>query len=77
VNAFLTAAFCPKRDFYTHTHLENATDFCTALCLLVLGHKEAKLHVVLHTKKNSICTAKILIIHTFSGFGTFGSFLNI
>ncbi len=45
---FLTATYCPKRDFYTHTHtslpppLENATDFCTALCLLVLGHKAAK-----------------------------------
>jgi hypothetical protein len=24
----------------------------------------------LHCKKNSICTAKIAIIHTFSGFGT-------
>ncbi len=28
---FLTAACCPKRDYYTHTPpLKTATDFCTA-----------------------------------------------
>jgi len=30
---------------------------------------------VLHTKKNSICSAKIAIIHTFSGFGTLSELL--
>ncbi len=51
----LTAACCPKRNFYTHT-LENATDFCTALCLLVLGTK---------TQQNSHRKAANIVVRTF------------
>jgi len=65
---FLTAACFPKIDFYTpiwpHPHppsKENATGFCTVLCLLVLMPKErqtcgkslyfALKKIFLHTKK--------------------------
>jgi hypothetical protein len=35
----------------------------------------AQIFFVLHTKKNCICTSKIAIIHTFSGFGTLSKLL--
>ncbi len=68
----LTAACCPKRDFYNlHTHtLENATDFCTVLCLLELGtktqqnsHRKAANLVPLGVK-SLYCTLKFFFLHT-------------
>jgi len=43
---------------------------CTPKNLLVTPKK-----IICTTKKNSICTAKIAIIHTFSGFGTLSELL--
>jgi len=70
----LTAACCPKRDFYTPhptpPSKENATDFCTALCLLELGtkaqqnsrHKAAKLT---HTFLVVCCCHETGLVFTF------------
>jgi len=67
----LTAACCPKREIYTSPSpppsKENATYFCTALCLLVLGikawqnlrHKATKL-----TPKGDKLAAKVCTEHS-------------
>jgi len=60
----LTAACCPRRDFYDPPPFPspkgNATDFCTALCLLVLAIRRQNLGFVLRTKKIFSCTPKSL-----------------
>jgi len=72
---FLTAACCPKRDFYTHPiHPPPANlhywNICTSHCdNLFWMSRFCGWH-------SYIFTEKIAIIHTFSGFGTLSELLS-